>query len=185
MSWSTKREARNPTHVASLLLTEVRRKVNLCLVLPVVALNEGRTNHTVPGGEIHQLGSSVFETPENAMVRENKEEIGSPPENMHKSIRIGAPVLHRTAKGKDKFIQPFVGILHEPFALPNMPQEIASVNWCEPVDWKHLIETMNEGKRQLVFAMMRRAAQEKILFPCMRRALRDFLSRNDSLELVG
>lgn len=184
MSWSTKREARNTTHVASLLLAEVRHEVNLCLVLPVAAQKEGHCNHTVPGGATHQLGSSEFETPEAAMLRENEEEIGSPPENMYKSSRIGEPLLHRTSKGKDKLIQPFVGILHEPFAQPKMINEIATVNWCKPGDWKHFIETMNEGKHQLVLAMMRRAAQEKILFPCMRRALRDFLSKNDYLELV-
>lgn len=170
-----KRAAQKPTHVAALLLSEVQRRPQLCFVLPTIAVIDGRDNHTFPGGGIYQIGARWFETPEDALLRETKEETGSPPENFTRHARLGPPVLHRTNMGGVKHVQPFAGILRLPYDQPQRQDEIAAVRWCGLDDWEAMLATMNEGKRRLAFGMIREAAFLGELFPCMRRALRGFL----------
>ncbi len=170
-----KRAAQTPTHVAALLLTEVQRQPKLCFVLPAVAVIDGCDNHTLPGGGILQISVRRFETPAAALIRETREETGSPVENFNRYMHLGLPILHRTQTGKEKHIQPFAAVLHRPYDQPQRPDEIAAVKWCSPDDWTEMLATMNEGKRRLALGMMQEAVFLRELFPCMRRALRGFL----------
>lgn len=180
-----KRAAQKPTHVAALLLAEVQRRPQLCFVLPTIAVIDGCDNHTLPGGGILQVGASRFETPEAALLRETQEETGSPQGNFKRHARLGLPILHRTHTGKAKHIQPFAAVLHQPYDQPLRPDEIAAVRWRGPDDWEAMLATMNEGKRRLVLDMMHEAAFLRVLFPCMRRALRGFLHETNPQLLAG
>jgi 8-oxo-dGTP pyrophosphatase MutT (NUDIX family) len=171
-----KRERRTPTHVAGLLLTTNRTDVRACFVMPTAALRDGRGNHTVPGGGIHQTGAKRFETPEQALIREAYEEIGCPTDNWRCYLRIGEPVVHVTGRGEKKVTQSFVGIVYEPYSEPRLKDEITAVDWCEQTGWFEKLTSMNSGKRQLVLHMMQEAASLGELFPCMRRSIRTFLA---------
>jgi 8-oxo-dGTP pyrophosphatase MutT (NUDIX family) len=185
MGCLSKRKAQNPTHVAALLLTEYLRQPRLCFVLPTVAVIDGRDNHTLPGGAIHQTSSKRFETSEAALLRETREETGSPKENFKRYACLGPPILHYTNIGKQKHIQPFAAVLHQPYDQPQRRDEIAAVRWCRIDDWEAMLATMNEGKRLLALGMMREAALLRDLFPCMRRALRGFLQETNPQLLAG
>lgn len=185
MGWLEKREACTPTHVAGLLFTASGNYVQACFVLPVAAVRDGKRNHTLPGGGIHQTSARRFETPENALKREVREEIGCSEGNWDRFEPIGLPVERFTYQRQRKLTQPFVGILHQPCSEPTLRDEIAAVHWCEPDAWREALASMNEGKRQFVLAMMQEAVAVKVLFPCMRRALRGFLRETNLQFLPG
>jgi hypothetical protein len=180
----TKRAHRTPTHVAGLLLTANRANVRACFVKPTAAVRDGRDNHTVPGGGIHQIGAKRFETPEQALLREAGEETGCPSDNWRYYTRIGEPIAYLTGRGEKKVTQLFVGIVYEPYFEPRLRDEIAAVDWCEPIDWFEKLASMNEGKRQLVLHMMHEAVSIGELFPCMRRAIRIFLGENSPAPIL-
>lgn len=171
-----KRNLQKPSTVLAIVLAEVNRQPLMCFVEPTVAARDGRHNHTVPGGGIHQLSSCRFEEPEVAIVREIWEETGSPADNIYRLLAFGTTIFHTTGKGSKKYIQPFASILRKPYAEPKMTDEIANVNWCEPSDWSRMLATMNYGKQRLVLSMMYEASAMKELFPCMKRALREFVA---------
>ncbi len=175
-----KREHRTPTHVAGLLFAATRSRVQACFLKPAAAVLDGRENHTVLGGAIHQIGARRFEAPEAALLREAHEEMGCPADNWHRYLRIGEPVLHVTGQGEQKTTQLFTGIVYEPCFEPRFQDEIAEVAWCDPSGWFEKIASMNEGKQRMVLHMMREAASFRELFPCIRRSLRSFLDEYNS-----
>ena len=169
MGWSEKRAACTPTHVAGLLFTASRDHVQACFVLPTAAVRDGKENLTVPGGGIHQISARRFEEPEDALIREVREETGCSTNNWCRLVSIGGRIARFTNRRERKVTQLFVGILYQPCFEPVLRDEIAAVHWCEPDAWSAKLASMNEGKRQLVLTMMGEAASCKELYPCMRR----------------
>lgn len=165
------------SHVAGVFFCLKPRHPRLCFVLPTAAVQQQCKNCTIPAGQIRQVGRSSFEPVTVAMLRELREETGTPSDCVERLSGIGAPVLHKTGLNKNKLIQGFGGIVSEMHTTPRLQDEITQVDWLIRDDWAEMIANMNRGKQLLVYQLLAGFCQLSRMPENLKRHVRGFLQQ--------
>ncbi|MEK7461984.1 MAG: hypothetical protein AAB618_00175 [Patescibacteria group bacterium] len=180
MRLETRLASRGVSNVAGLFFDLHNHEIRLCFALPTAAHLDGKGNYTVPGGRIRRLGAHRFEPVRTAMYREYGEETGGTEDDILILSGVGAPISHCTGRGEIKLVQGFAGIVAKSCSSPQDADEIKSVDWLTPDTWQRAINTMNQGKQQLVLNIMRGTCQLSRMYPCVKREITRFLAEMDS-----